>query len=152
VPSGQSLAVPVNEWVHGAQVDPAGPVAHPRVGGLSPGLPSLTFCTLARSPPEETAMSIQVVNMVPQSLSGDTNFDSEPSVTVDPSDPQRIVGTAFRPDTAAGSTTGPYFFSADGGATWALNSVIPGGTSTFGQKDISVRLRQGRFGDRAHPS
>ncbi|WP_262060961.1 sialidase family protein [Streptomyces sp. STR69] len=85
-------------------------------------------------------MSIQVVNMVPQSLSGDTNFDSEPSVTVDPSEPQRIVGTAFRPDTAAGSTTGPYFFSADGGATWALNSVIPGGTSTFGQKDISVRF------------
>ncbi|MBK3564496.1 hypothetical protein [Streptomyces sp. MBT62] len=85
-------------------------------------------------------MSIQVVNMVPQSLSGDTNFDSEPSVTVDPSDPQRIVGTAFRPDTAAGSSTGPYFFSADGGATWALNSVIPGGTSTFGQKDISVRF------------
>jgi hypothetical protein len=85
-------------------------------------------------------MSIQVVNMVPQSLSGDTNSDSEPSVTVDPSNPQRIVGTAFRPDTAAGSTTGPYFFSADGGATWALNSVIPGGTSTFGQKDISVRF------------
>jgi hypothetical protein len=85
-------------------------------------------------------MSIQVVNMIPQSLSGDTNFDSEPSVTVDPSDPQRLVGTAFRPDAAAGSTTGPYFFSADGGATWALNSVIPGGTSTFGQKDISVRF------------
>ena len=60
-------------------------------------------------------MSIQVVNMVPQSLSGDTNFDSEPSVTVDPSNPQRLVGTAFRPDAAAGSTTGPYFSSTDCG-------------------------------------
>jgi hypothetical protein len=37
-------------------------------------------------------------------------------------------------------TTGPYFFSTDGGQTWSMNSVIPGGTATFGTKDISVRF------------
>lgn len=85
-------------------------------------------------------MPIRVINVIPQSLSGETNFDSEPNVTVNPANPQQIVVTSFTPDTAAPVTTGPYFFSTDGGATWSQNSVIPGGTSTFGTKDISVRF------------
>ena len=85
-------------------------------------------------------MPIRVVNVIPQNLSGETNFDSEPNIAVNPSNPQQIVLTAFTPDTATPVTTGPYFFSTDGGVTWAQNSVIPGGTATFGTKDISVRF------------
>jgi hypothetical protein len=85
-------------------------------------------------------MPIRVVNIIPQSRSNETNFDSEPSIAVNPSNPQQIVITAFTPDTAVPVTTGPYFFSTDGGQTWALNSVIPGGTATFGTRDISVRF------------
>jgi hypothetical protein len=85
-------------------------------------------------------MPIRVVNVIPQSLSAETNFDSEPSLTVNPSNPQQIVLTSFTPDTAMPVTTGPYFFSTDGGATWSQNSVIPGGNTTFGTKDISVRF------------
>src|SRR5262245_60793487 len=85
-------------------------------------------------------MPIRVVNVIPQSLSSETNFDSEPSVAVNPSNPQQVVVTSFTPDTAAPVTTGPYFFSTDGGATWSQNSVIPGGNATFGTKDISVRF------------
>ncbi|TMC54253.1 MAG: hypothetical protein E6J20_04055 [Chloroflexi bacterium] len=85
-------------------------------------------------------MPIRVVNIIPQSLSGETNFDSEPSIAVNPSDPRQIVVTSFTPDTASPVTTGPYFFSSDGGSTWSQNSVIPGGNATFGTKDISVRF------------
>src|SRR5262245_23708537 len=85
-------------------------------------------------------MPIRVVNVIPQSLSSETNFDSEPSVAVNPSNPQQVVVTSFTPDTAAPVTTGPYFFSTDGGTTWSQNSVIPGGNATFGTKDISVRF------------
>ena len=85
-------------------------------------------------------MPIRVVNVIPQSLSGETNFDSEPTITVNPANPQQIVLTSFTPDTAAPVTTGPYFFSTDGGVSWAQNSVIPGGTSTFGTKDICARF------------
>jgi hypothetical protein len=85
-------------------------------------------------------MPIRVVNIIPQNLSGETNFDSEPSIAVNPSNPRQIVVTSFTPDTAAPVTTGPFFFSADGGVTWAQNSVIPGGNATFGTKDISVRF------------
>lgn len=85
-------------------------------------------------------MVLHLVNVIPQSLSGETNFDSEPNVAVNGANPQQIVVTSFTPDTAMPVTTGPYFFSADGGTTWAQNSVIPGGTSVFGTKDISVRF------------
>src|SRR5215212_9737395 len=85
-------------------------------------------------------MPIRVVDIIPQSRSNETNFDSEPSITVNPANPLQIVISAFTPDTGTPVTTGPYFFSVDGGQTWALNSVIPGGTSTFGTTDISPRF------------
>ena len=85
-------------------------------------------------------MPIRVVNVIPQFRSGETNFDSEPSVAVNPSNPQQVVLTSFTPDTGAVVTTGSYFFSTDGGQTWALNSVIPGGNSVLNTGDISVRF------------
>jgi hypothetical protein len=47
-------------------------------------------------------LSVLVVNMVPKSLSGETNQDSEPHLTVNPTNPLQIVGTAFTPAPAAG--------------------------------------------------
>jgi hypothetical protein len=85
-------------------------------------------------------MQIRLINIIPKSRSGETNFDSEPSITVNPANPNQIVITAFTPDIAQPVSTGPYFFSTDNGSTWALNSVIPGGTSDLGTKDISVRF------------
>ena len=85
-------------------------------------------------------MPLRVINVIPRNLSAEVNFDSEPSVTVNPANPQQIVVTAFTPDTATPVTTGPYFYSTDGGATWFQNSVIPGGTALLGTRDISVRF------------
>jgi hypothetical protein len=85
-------------------------------------------------------MPLRVINIIPQVLSAETNFDSEPSIAVNPSNPQQIVISSFTPDTKLPVTTGPYFASTDGGTSWAQKSVIPGGTATFGTKDISVRF------------
>jgi len=85
-------------------------------------------------------MQIRLVNIIPKWQSGETNFDSEPSITVNPANPNQIVITAFTPETARPVTTGPYFFSNDNGSTWALNSVIPGGTPELGTRDISIRF------------
>ena len=75
-----------------------------------------------------------VVNMIPKSLSGEVNQDSEPMIAVNPANPNHIVGTAFTPD-PFGSGVAPYFVSTDGGATWSLNAVVPGGNQTA---DITV--------------
>ena len=43
-----------------------------------------------------------VVNMIPRSLSGETNQDSEPNLAVNPANPKQIVGSAFTPDPMGG--------------------------------------------------
>ena len=84
------------------------------------------------------AIKIKVVNMVPKSLSNETSNDREPNLTVDPVNPQQIVGTAFTPD-PAGSSNAPIYVSNDGGETWSLNAIVPGSTpgSTIGTADIT---------------
>jgi hypothetical protein len=68
---------------------------------------------------------VTVVNMIPQSLSGETNQDSEPSLAVNPGDTLQIAGTAFSPNPNGGANS-PIYISTDGGNTWALIEVIPG--------------------------
>jgi hypothetical protein len=79
--------------------------------------------------------SVKVVNMIPHSLSGEANQDSEPNLAVDPSHPSRMVGTAFTPNPGGGSKS-PVFYSDDGGDTWALLEIIDGSPV----RDQSVRF------------
>src|SRR6202011_815953 len=68
--------------------------------------------------------TVTVVNIIPRSLSRETNQDSEPNIAVNPQNPNEIVATAFTPDPAGGNLA-PLFVSVDGGQTWTLNSIIP---------------------------
>src|SRR6266576_2814636 len=86
-------------------------------------------------------MPIRVINIIPQSQSAETNRDSEPNITVNPSNPQQIVVSAFTPDPASPPAGGPYFWSGDGGQTWSLNVAFPGDSATRSfPLDISVRF------------
>ena len=40
---------------------------------------------------------IKLVNMIPSSMSGETNQDSEPNIAVNPANPRQIAGSAFTP-------------------------------------------------------
>jgi hypothetical protein len=84
------------------------------------------------------AIKIKVVNMVPKSLSNEASNDREPNLTVNPVNPQQIVGTAFTPD-PAGSSNAPIYVSNDGGETWSLNAIVIGSTpgSSIGTADIT---------------
>jgi hypothetical protein len=79
-------------------------------------------------------LTVMVVNMIPQSLSSETQQDSEPMIAVNPSNPKEIAATAFTPNPFGGSLA-PIYVSSDGGLTWVLNATVPGGTATA---DISV--------------
>src|ERR687885_2930608 len=83
-------------------------------------------------------MTTLVVNIIPNSLSGETNQDSEPSVAVNPADPRKIVATACTPDPLMGANA-PIFVSINGGYTWTLNPIVSSapGNSTG---DISPRF------------
>jgi hypothetical protein len=79
---------------------------------------------------------VRVVNMMPKSRSGETNQDSEPSITVDPANPDVIVGTAFTPNPSGGPDA-PFYVSTDRGDTWTLNAALPG-NGPFGTDDITL--------------
>lgn len=79
---------------------------------------------------------VKVVNVVPNSLSGETNQDSEPNIAVNPADTTQMVATAFTPAPLGGSFA-PIYVSTDSGNTWALRTVVPGNGS-FGTDDITV--------------
>jgi len=84
------------------------------------------------------AQIIRIVNMIPAARSNETNQDSEPSLAVNPNDPDTIVGTAFTPNPSGTVATAPVFISVDGGNNWTLNNIVPsldGNTS-----DITVGI------------
>jgi len=70
-------------------------------------------------------MAVSIVNMIPQSLSGETNQDSEPNVAVDPADPGLIAASAFTVDPDPNAAHAPIYVSTDGGSTWSLHSIVP---------------------------
>jgi hypothetical protein len=68
--------------------------------------------------------TVLVVNMIPKSLSGEENQDSEPTIAVNPANPKQIAASAFTPDPSEGPRA-PIYVSTDGGNTWTLNSIVP---------------------------
>jgi hypothetical protein len=95
-------------------------------------------CALALGPAAPGAVlgQVRVVNLIPNSLSNETQRDSEPNLAVNPADPRRLAASAFTPDPLA-SGVGPIFVSTDGGTTWVLNTVLPGGDRTG---DVTIRF------------
>src|SRR5713101_74635 len=82
------------------------------------------------------AATVLLVNMIPQSLSGETNQDSEPNLAVNPANPLQIAGSAFTPN-PTGTGNAPIFVSTNGGTTWVLNTTVPSAVSTH---DITLKF------------
>ncbi|MFB6613691.1 hypothetical protein ACIGFK_04555 [Streptomyces sp. NPDC085524] len=81
--------------------------------------------------------TLKVVNITPVALSGDTTQDGEPNLAVNPERPTDMAATAFTPDPMGGPFA-PIYVSTDGGNTWVLRSIVPGGDDGVGTGDISV--------------
>ena len=87
--------------------------------------------------------AVIVVNMIPKSLSGETNQDSEPTITVSASNPLHIAASAFTPDPGGGSVA-PIYISSDGGVSWSLNSIVPSSAAQGSMTaDITVSFGAG---------
>src|SRR5437879_3098900 len=69
--------------------------------------------------------AIKVVDLIPASLSGETNQDSEPFLAVQAVNPQIMVASAFTPNPFSASGNAPVYISEDGGVTWVLSAITP---------------------------
>ena len=97
----------------------------------------------------------RLVNMVPNVRSGETNQDSEPTITVDPDDYNRIVGSAFTWDNLTQApmvtATAPVYVSTDRGATWTLAFIVPSKIGNgFPTGDINISFGSTLSGAPAH--
>lgn len=68
---------------------------------------------------------VRVVDIIPKSLSWETNQDSEPFLAVSPTNPLTMVVSAFTPNPLPTAPTSPVFVSEDGGRSWALRNIVP---------------------------
>jgi hypothetical protein len=82
-------------------------------------------------------MAVTVVNVIPVTSSGETQRDSEPTIAVDPANPLHIAASALTANATTGAGSGPIFVSTDGGDTWNVNAVLPGGDRT---NDVTLRF------------
>src|SRR6185503_12088775 len=65
---------------------------------------------------------VVVSNTDPNLTNSDTFNDGEPSIAVNPSDPNQIAITAF---SGSWGSTSPIWHSTDGGSTWTKRFTIP---------------------------
>src|SRR5260221_9288439 len=65
------------------------------------------------------AGALNVIDIIPNSLSAETSQDSEPSLAVNPVLPQYMIAGSF------GASQGAYFATSNGGATWGNFCQIP---------------------------
>src|SRR5438309_10057474 len=77
------------------------------------------------SPVYAAPIQIKVVDLIPASLSGETNQDSEPFLAVQTANPQVMVASAFTPNPVSSTGNAPVYVSQDGGSSWVLNAITP---------------------------
>jgi hypothetical protein len=92
----------------------------------------LSIVLLLRDRTDETTLRVDpdvtVINIIPKSLSGETEQDSEPFIAINPKNPMVMIGSAFTPSPNAPCTDcSVMYVSSDGGVTWYLYPVVPGG-------------------------
>ena len=96
----------------------------------------------------KAANQVLLVNIIPRSLSGESNQDSEPTLAVNPSNPKQIAATAFTPDPGGGNLA-PMFTSIDGGNTWSLKSIVPS-SAADGSATADITVSFGTKGNRLY--
>ena len=88
-----------------------------------------TFCTVllcgvVRLNAVPTGPSVTVVDIIPESLSGETSTNSEPNLAVNPANPSHIAASAYLPEPMGGKMSS-ILISTDGGTTWSCRSTVP---------------------------
>src|SRR5256714_5364654 len=95
--------------------------APPKTGVGADGPPSARTLGSVYAAPTQ----VKLADVIPASLSGETNQDSEPFLAVQTANPPVLVASAFTPNPGSSSSNAPIYVSEDGGNSWILNAITP---------------------------
>lgn len=96
----------------------------------------LVGCPPGKNGPRDHPQSAKVINMIPRSLSGETNQDSEPFLAANPERSELMAASAFTPNPFGGNTA-PIYVSINNGNTWTLNNIV---VSSLMTSDITLAI------------
>jgi hypothetical protein len=102
--------------------------------GFVPASYAQTATPVANASPKTPRVS--VVDIIPESLSGETDDDWEANIAVDPVHPEKIAASAFTREPLRANKA-PIFVSLDGGQHWSCHSIVPSPQITC---DITLRF------------
>ena len=80
---------------------------------------------LLSAAPAARAGVIHVVDVIPNAASGETGQNSEPSLAVNPLNPQEMISGTFSSTFVGNQVTSPYWKSTNGGTTWTSFGSLP---------------------------
>jgi hypothetical protein len=102
-------------------------------------VPSFDLQAVTPSPPRVglKTSQISVVDIIPESLSGETDDDREPNIAVNPARPLQIAASAFTREPLRRADRAPIFVSINGGQNWSCRSIVPSPEITC---DITLRF------------
>jgi hypothetical protein len=90
------------------------------------------------------AESLTIVDVIPNSLSGETDDNSEPNIGLNPVNPRQAVISSFGHITSFSPFTisNPYFATNNGGTTWSnFDNVVHGDTTVdYGQNGTNAYM------------
>jgi hypothetical protein len=102
---------------------------------LLSGVCAAAVITLLAVPPAARADTINVIDVIPNSQSAESDQSSEPSLAVNPLNPNQMVAGTFANGSVGNDGATPYWSSSNGGTTWSS-------FGTLGSVDKSLAWRQ----------
>jgi hypothetical protein len=101
--------------------------------GLLSGVCAVSVIALLSAAPAARADIINVVDVIPNSQSAETGQNSEPSIAVDPLNPNMMVSGTFTT-----GASGPFWESTNGGTLWTGFGSLPSSDKTLAWRQDGV--------------
>ena len=95
-----------------------------RAFGLLSGVSAISVIVVLCAVSAVRAGPINVIDVIPSAASAETGQNSEPSLAVDPLNPNDMISGAFSTFVVGGVPT-PYWISTNGGTTWSGFGTLP---------------------------
>jgi len=93
---------------------------------------------LSATVPANAGYIIPVIDIIPNAASAETGQNSEPSIAVDPLNPNTMISGAFSTTFLGNDVSSPYWMSTNGGTTWSGFGSLPSADKTIAWRQDGV--------------